>query len=166
MRSMGWNELRRRADAKLSAVEPTHWSVRGRSSHHHMPYPRLHSYASLAPNFTSHNFVYIDPVGLSSLLINTIESTASEPNDRGRSITPLLARACPIECPPSLIRAIVKCGLNGLFSGAKSNEQQQYSIARCRLVNRLASSLCSHTSDGPAQRTRGSCSRGKPPSRS
>ena len=37
---------------------------------------------------TSHSFVYNDPVGRSSLLIKTTDSTPNGPNDKGRSITP------------------------------------------------------------------------------
>lgn len=52
----------------------------------------LHLYASLPPIFTSHNFVYTDPVGFSSLFINVMNFTAINPTATGLSNRPDLAK--------------------------------------------------------------------------
>lgn len=44
------------------------------------------------PTFTSHSFVYTDPVGFSSLFISVMASTAIDPADTGLSNTPDLAK--------------------------------------------------------------------------
>jgi len=54
------------------------------------------------PSRTSYSFVYTEPVGFNSLFIGTTDSTASEPNESGRSSTSLLTSAFPTWCSPSL----------------------------------------------------------------